>query len=61
MPAPALAAVNILSVPREKLSHDSRNTVLSAAEEKMNVIVRQDPGVDGTFPLDDVFAQPLDE
>ena len=61
MPATPIAAVKILSVPREGLSHDSGNTLLTAFEEEMEMIVHEHPGVDGTSPLDDVLAEPLNE
>jgi hypothetical protein len=61
MPGAAMAAVKILSVPREKLSHDGGNPLLAAFEEEMNVIVHKHPGVDRAFSLDDVLAEPLKE
>jgi hypothetical protein len=56
-----MATVKILSVPRENLSHDGRDPPLAAFEEEMDVIVHKHPGVDRTFPLDHVLAEPLNE
>ena len=61
MPGAAMAAVKILSVPREKFSHNGGDPLLAAFEEEMDVIVHKHPGIDGTFPLDDVLAEPFNE
>jgi hypothetical protein len=56
-----MPAVKILSVPRKKLSHDGGDPLLAALEEEMDVTVHNYPGVDRTFALDDVLAEPFNE
>jgi len=61
MPGAAMAAVEVLGVPREELSHDGGNPVLSALEENMDVVIHKDPGVDGAFAFADGLAETLQE
>jgi hypothetical protein len=61
MSGTAIAPVKVLSVPREKLSHNGRDTLLAALEEEMGVRIHKHPGVDGAFCIDDVSAKPLKE
>jgi len=61
MPGAAMAAIEVLSVPGKKFSHDGGDTPLTALEEDVDVTVHKYPGVDGAFPVDDVLAEPLKE
>jgi hypothetical protein len=59
MPGADMAAVKILGVPCEKLSHNGGDTLLAAFEKDMDVIVHKHPGVDGAFTPDDVLAETI--
>src|SRR4030042_740210 len=61
MPGAAIAAIEVLSVPGKKFSHDSGDTLLAAFEEEVDVTSHKYPGVDGAFPLDQLLAEPLKE
>jgi hypothetical protein len=56
MPRPAVSPVKVLSIPRQKPSHDGRDAMLAAFEKDMNVGFHQHPGIDGTLPLRNLFA-----
>ena len=56
-----MAAVVILGIPRELFSHDSGDAVFAALKKKMNVVVHEDPGIDGTFPLDNILSEAFEK
>jgi hypothetical protein len=59
MSAALMAAVVVLSIPREELSHNSGDAVIAALEKNMNVVVHEDPGVHRTFTLDYILSESL--
>ena len=61
MPGAAVAAIEVLGVPRKELSHGSGNAVFPALEEDMDVIVHKDPGEDGAFAFVDGLAKTFQE
>ena len=56
-----MTAVVVLGVPGELLAHDGGDAVLAALKKNMNVIIHQDPGVDGAFPLKHVLPEAFKE
>jgi len=52
-----LFPIKLLSIPGEKFSHDGGDTLLAAFKEEMDVTVHKYLGVDGIFPVDDVFSR----
>lgn len=56
-----MAAVIVLGVPGEKLSHDGRDSVFAAFKEKVDMIGHEDPCVDVAASLGDIFCKPLQE
>lgn len=46
-----MAAVVVLGVPGEELSHNGRDAVPAAFKKNMNVVIHDDPGINRTFPL----------
>jgi hypothetical protein len=57
MPAALMAAVVILGIPSELFSHDSGDAVLAALKKNVDMVVHEDPGIDGTFPLKNVLSE----
>jgi hypothetical protein len=51
-----MAAIKILGVPGEEFSHDSRDAMLAAFEEQVDMIVHEDPSVDGAFTFGNIQA-----
>jgi len=56
-----MAAVVVLSVPRELLSHDGGDALFAALKKNVDVVVHEDPGIDGTLPLDNVLSEAFKE
>ncbi len=49
--AALMAAVVVLGIPGELFSHDGGDAVLAALEKYMNVVIHEDPGINGAFPF----------
>jgi hypothetical protein len=56
-----MSAVVVLSIPRELFSHDGGNAMLAAFEEEMDVVIHEDPGIDGAFSLYDILSQSFEK
>jgi len=52
-----MATVVVLGIPGELFSHDAGDAVFAAFKKNMNVIVHEDPGIDGTFPIDHILSE----
>jgi hypothetical protein len=61
MPGALMAAVIVLGVPREELPHDGGDAVRAALKKNVDMVVHEDPGINGTVPLGDVLAEALQE
>ncbi len=57
MAAALMTAVVVLGVPGEQLPHDGGDAVLAALEENMDMVVHENPGINGTFPLHNVLSE----
>ncbi len=56
-----MAAIVVLGIPREQLSHDGRDAMFAALEKQMNVVIHEDPGVNGTLSFGYVLSEPFEE
>jgi hypothetical protein len=61
VPLSAVLTVEILGVPGKKLSHDRRNSVFSASEQDMDMIVHEDPGMNCAFCVLNVLTKTFKE
>ncbi len=52
-------AIEILCVPGEKFSHDSRDANLSAPKQKVNMVVHEHPCINGALRFLNGFSQAL--
>jgi hypothetical protein len=51
-----VAVIEVLGVPGELFAHNGGDAVFAAFEKDMDMIVHEDPGIDGTLPLGNIFA-----
>ena len=61
MSAALVAAVVVLGIPREQFSHDGGDALLAALKKNVNVVIHEDPGIDGTFSVDNVLSESFKE
>jgi len=61
MPSALVAAVVVLGVPGELFSHDGGDAVFAAFEKNMDVVVHEDPGIDGAFPFHYVLTEAFEK
>jgi hypothetical protein len=57
----AVSTVKVLRIPGKELSHNSRDAVLSASEQKVDMVVHEHPGIDGAFGGLNVLSETLKE
>jgi hypothetical protein len=57
----AMPAVKVLGVPGKKFSHDGCYAAFTASEQNMNMIVHEDPGVNGTFSILNILSEAFKE
>lgn len=56
-----MPSVVVLGVPGEELSHDGGRMPSLPLLKSMDVIVHEDPGIDGTLSIGDVLPQAFQE
>ena len=56
-----MAVLVVLSIPREEFSHDGGDAVLADLKKNMNVVIHEEPGVNGAFPLRNVPSEGFKE
>lgn len=59
MPTSMMAAIIILSIPRQEFSHDRGNALFAALKQDVQMIAHEDPGVDRALALSDILCQAL--
>lgn len=56
-----MASVVILGIPCEEFSHDGRDAVFAALKKNVNMVVHEDPRIDGAFPLNNVLPEAIEK
>jgi hypothetical protein len=54
MPFSPMAAIIILGIPGQKLSHDFRYALFATFEKKMHMFVHDNPSINETLPLNNI-------
>ncbi len=61
MSGPSVSFVEIDGIPREKLSHEGRDTLIPALQQKVHVVTHQCPRIEGTPGERNILAELIEE